>query len=59
MYTTNPMRVPSDCRDNALDEHNPRVVKIQGYYVAKTSVWEGPPRHDYMAARADLLDHLT
>jgi hypothetical protein len=59
MYMTNPMRVPSDCRDGAPDEHDLRVVLIQEHYVAKTSVWEGPPRPDYMAARADLLDHLA
>lgn len=27
-------------------------------YIARTINWEGPPRPDYMAARADLLDHL-
>ena len=32
------------------------IVRLQGFYVAQTKTWEGPGRHDYMAAWADLLD---
>jgi hypothetical protein len=38
----------------------PRVVEHSGFslYVAWTPTWEGPPRPDYAAAHADLMDRL-
>lgn len=60
----------SDLDDNVLEygpielvaptayHPRPRIIELQGKYIAQTHDWEGPGRPDYAAALADLRDRL-